>query len=115
MGHGYTRPFSVAGSCDAVLSAVSPGPRQGAAGDYAAWLSGFFSGINFTMPDTHDIGGRGSNPIAESLDWLRDYCQLNPQNKFGDGVQALIEALYPTRQTHEPPEQLPPPRRPRAK
>jgi len=88
---------------------------RGLQGDYATWLSGFFSGINLTKPDTHDIGGRGSEAIDEGLDWLRDYCQQNPQRKFGDGAQALIGMLYPTRQTHEPLEQLPPPRRSRAK
>jgi hypothetical protein len=83
--------------------------------DYATWLSGFFSGINLTMPDTYAIEGlRGRENIDGGLAWLHDYCQRNPKRRFGDGAQALIQMLYPTRQTHAPPKQLPPPRRLRA-
>ena len=82
---------------------------------YETWLGGYFSGLNTTMPDTYDIGGMGLNAIGQGLDWIREYCQRNPHNKMGDGAQALVESLSPTRQRNPPPEQLPSTRHPRAK
>ena len=78
-------------TCPEFLQNLAMGGRGDTTrGDYITWLSGFFSGINYAGSDTYDIGGLRNEAITEGLNWIRDYCQRNPQRGFGHGAVALI-------------------------
>ena|SRR5262245_13653757 len=87
-------------TCAQFLDARAPGGIM----DYSMWFAGFLSGLNYALSETFDLASDSQGLFT----WLQAYCQQNPLKKFGDAAQALIEILYPSRQTQEPPTQLPP-------
>ena len=74
--------------------------RNGKGGFYAAWATGYVTGVNWTLPDTYSL--LGNTDIGGAMLWLENFCQTNPLTTFATALSALVHELYPTRTTHAP-------------
>lgn len=59
------------------------------------WLLGYLTGLNKYMPDTADI--LGSKNFVEFRQSLNTWCSENPDRKVGDGIDVIVQSLYPQR------------------
>jgi len=62
---------------------------------YESWLGGFITGINSQIPDTYDI--TGGTDMDGLLEWIAQWCGVNPASKFLYGAQAYMVFAYPSR------------------
>ena len=61
-----------------------------------SWILGYISAYNAQTPDVYDITyGIEADSISLSMD---KFCQMFPLSHLSDGVQVLIESLWPDRQ-----------------
>ncbi len=64
--------------------------------DYFAWAQGFMSGVLMRAPlsvdDELDVNPT-SFPLLKQVEFLRSFCERNPDKSYTDGVEALYRAL----------------------
>lgn len=61
-----------------------------------AWINGYVTAYNSVTPHTYDIlAGTHTRRI---LLWLDNWCKANPLKYLAEGMQELVDGLYPTRQ-----------------
>ncbi|MCK5499274.1 MAG: hypothetical protein KAI77_08735 [Gammaproteobacteria bacterium] len=61
-----------------------------------SWILGYISAYNAQTPDVYDItSGIEVGSISLSMD---KFCRVFPLSHLSDGVQVLIESLWPNRQ-----------------
>ena len=66
---------------------------------YRVWLEGFITALNSQIPDTYDIAGE--TDMDGILEWISQWCGVNPGSKFLSGVQAYVTFAYRSRTRSE--------------
>jgi len=59
---------------------------------YRVWLEGFLTALNSQIPDTYDIAR--DTDMDGILEWITQWCRVNPGEKFWSGVQAYVIYAY---------------------
>jgi len=62
---------------------------------YTAWVAGYITAYNIHKPDVYNI--LGSTDMESVLLWMDKYCRENPLNTSDDGMETLIDELWPNR------------------
>jgi len=63
------------------------------------WITGYISAYNKQTPDVFDI--MGSTDKENIYLWMDKYCQENPLSNLAEGMNVLIEELWPNRKRTE--------------
>lgn len=66
---------------------------------YAGWLEGYFTSYNQFQTNNYDISPWQTTELLMVL--LQRHCHLNPQVKYLEAVNSLIQAFFPIRLTSE--------------
>jgi hypothetical protein len=59
------------------------------------FIAGWLTAYNAMVSDTFDIVPNG---LDGTTLWLNNYCNNNPLKQLEDGLRALVEEAYPSRQ-----------------
>jgi len=87
MGYG-------ANSC-ATFTEARRHPTDLEANLYVTWLTGYLTGVNFSVDRTYSIAG--ATRMNGLLEWVDNYCASNPTKDFSHAVIMLVDFLYPNR------------------
>lgn len=59
---------------------------------YLSWLAGYMTAYNYTQEETYSIMGE-TKTVNQIQSWLKDYCTVNPDEKFESAVRNMIDNL----------------------
>ena len=74
-------------SCESFMSEDELGQAY-----YLSWLAGYMTAYNYTQDETYSIMGK-TKTVNQIQSWLRDYCTVNPDEKFEAAVRKMINNL----------------------
>ena len=74
-------------SCESFLAEDELGQAY-----YLSWLAGYMTAYNYSQEETYSIMGE-SKTINQIQSWLKDYCTVNPEEKFEAAIRKMINNL----------------------
>jgi hypothetical protein len=81
-------------SCGQLVSDRQSNPSRSFADK--TWAAGYLTAYNRLAKDNFNI--TGTTDLESVMLWLDGYCRANPLSSLPDGMSALTDSLYPTRQ-----------------